>query len=911
VSESSKPASHLRKKGRLRYVEKGYLQYADSKEYFLKAGPDSPENFLAYDDFDNTPDNGGRRKSWQPHAADWNNGDPSWRNGKGTEIIGAVNYLAEQGMNAFSFITMNIDGDDKNVFPYITYTDFTRFDCSKLDQWEIVFEHASNKSMLLHFKTQEQENDQILDDGDLGILRKLYYRELIARFAHHPALEWNLGEENTQSTKQRKDMAAYIRNTDPYPNNIVLHSFPDQIGETYGPLTGNNSQLSGVSIQTPYYNVHAETYKWVSLSLSAGKPWVVANDEQNPFQIGTPVDPGYPGYEAADYDQHDIRKNTLWGNLMAGGAGVMYYFGGNRTESDMSAQDFRSRENIWKYSRIALGFFKEYLPYENMKPGDELVSEGWCFYRQNGIYAVYLKDGGSTGIELPAGSYTLHWFDPREGGSLQTTAIKTLNGGGNVNTGPPPSGQDSDWVILIRSTSSQAQNIKPVAVITGQVSQVMLDEPLTLSAAGSYDPDGRIVGYTWKINGTKEGGNEAFNYIFSEPGTYSVELIVEDDSSAFGSASFTLEIVDGEISCSNAFSQRNKVIIIEAESANLSAEWSVESQKEEFTGTGYISWTGDNEYTTPGTGVLSYPVYIETPGIYKVELRNSVGAGDDIDLHNDSWLKVEGAANFFAENAAGTRLYPHGSGKTPNPAGDGSNGWFKVYNLTELGWSWASHTDDNAPFNIFADFATRGNYTILLSARSNQHFIDRIVLYPSGEQGQAYDLTSYPVVCTDNGPPVYEAEFNITLNDNPLEDAAVNLGGSTQFTGADGSVTFMDIHPASDIPLTISYENSGLYSATLNIYGNLSKTIQLWNTALPEDAQITSAYYNEESNAIHVVNYPDNVQLYFSLYDSYGRLISKLNGYDKTLALPALQPAVYFYIIGDGTRSYSFSFAVK
>jgi len=30
-----------------------------------------------------------------------------------------------------------------------------------------------------------QENDQLLDGGELGNERKLYYRELIARFSHH------------------------------------------------------------------------------------------------------------------------------------------------------------------------------------------------------------------------------------------------------------------------------------------------------------------------------------------------------------------------------------------------------------------------------------------------------------------------------------------------------------------------------------------------------------------------------------------------------------------------------------------------------------------------------------------------------------------------------------------------------
>ena len=140
---------------------------------------------------------------------DWNAGDPTWKDGKGKGIIGAVNYLSEQGMNAFSFLTMNINGDDKNVFPYLNSSNFVRIDVSKTDQWEIAFEHAQKMGMYLHFKMQETENNNLLDGGNLGIQRKLYCRELIARFAHHLALNWNVGEENTQTDKQRKNMAKY------------------------------------------------------------------------------------------------------------------------------------------------------------------------------------------------------------------------------------------------------------------------------------------------------------------------------------------------------------------------------------------------------------------------------------------------------------------------------------------------------------------------------------------------------------------------------------------------------------------------------------------------------------------------------------------------------------------------------
>ena len=62
-------------------------------------------------------------------------------------------------------------------------------DVSKLAQWEIVFEHADKKGLFLHFKMQERENSFLLDGGELGTERKLYYREPIARFGHHLSLD--------------------------------------------------------------------------------------------------------------------------------------------------------------------------------------------------------------------------------------------------------------------------------------------------------------------------------------------------------------------------------------------------------------------------------------------------------------------------------------------------------------------------------------------------------------------------------------------------------------------------------------------------------------------------------------------------------------------------------------------------
>jgi hypothetical protein len=267
----------------------------------------SPENFLAYEGFDNTPNIAGRRKSWSPHKKHFIAGvDPSWRNGNGTGIIGAINYLSNQGMNAFSFLTMNIRGDDKNVYPYVSDTDLLRMDVSKLAQWEIVFEHADKMGMFLHFKTAETENCKLMDGGDLGNTRKLYYRELIARFGHHLALNWNLAEEIVNTIPQIKQFSDYFKLIDPYKHIVVAHNVP---GSTlYSPLLGHPT-FDGASLQAKPSNVFADTLRWVNGSATSGRKWIVTNDEQNSAAAGVVPD-------VNDTEHEVIRRQVLWGNIM-------------------------------------------------------------------------------------------------------------------------------------------------------------------------------------------------------------------------------------------------------------------------------------------------------------------------------------------------------------------------------------------------------------------------------------------------------------------------------------------------------------------------------------------------------------------------------------------------------------------
>ncbi|KPK62133.1 MAG: hypothetical protein AMS21_08090 [Gemmatimonas sp. SG8_38_2] len=455
VEPSDKGGRDFRGTGRLQYVGERYLRFAESGEYFLKCGADAPENLLAYRDFDGDFKQDGENdhliKDWAPHVDDWTEGDPSWQDGKGKGLIGAVNYLAAKGMNAFSFLTMNIAGDDRNVFPYTTYDERYRLDVSKLDQWEIVFEHADRRGLYLHFKTQESENQTLLDEGDVGVQRKLYYRELIARFGHHLALNWNLGEENgtwgadpAQTTDQRRAMTQYFFDHDPYRHHIVIHN-----GQPFDDLLGDSSRITGLSVQTDqpdFSRVHGAVLHWLGQAEASGKPLVVAVDEPGDHLHSLLTDREDPEHDNA-------RKNALWGTLLAGGAGVEWYFGYEHPQSDLTAQDWRSRDRMWDQCRIALEFFEDNaIPFWDMRSEDQLSStkESYVFRKRGEAYVVYLKEGERTKLNLEDDHTTfyLRWFNPRTG--------EFVGDQSNVERGAviellPPADSGEDWIAYLRS----------------------------------------------------------------------------------------------------------------------------------------------------------------------------------------------------------------------------------------------------------------------------------------------------------------------------------------------------------------------------------------------------------------------------------------------------------------------------
>ncbi|MHC4177530.1 MAG: DUF5060 domain-containing protein [Planctomycetota bacterium] len=437
-------------KGLLKNRGHHYLTFGGSGKPWVKGGPDIPENFFGYDGFDNTPR---ARHRYRAHAPDWRPGDPDFAGGKGKRIIGALNFIAGYGGNCIYFLPMNIGGDGKDTFPTIEAYDKTRYDVSKLDQWEIVFAHAQARGIFLHFQLAETEsdNENYHDDGNLGPERKLYYRELIARFSHHNGLEFDLGEENDYGPAKRKQFAAYIKAVDPYDHPVTTHTHGGKYESFYGPLLGTGdfdiTAFQGGNSRTAMANLIAE---WRKRSAAAGVKWAISFDEPQKIE-NDPNDPkaGYP----------QGRRDKMWPLYMSGGAGFEWYIqeDGGGHSLDHRLEDFREMESALKWTGYALEFL-DGLPLLEMEPDHQLGSSSredntYVLAKRGEVYALYNdRNGGDFSLDLRrvSGTFEVKWFDPRHGGGLKDGTVKTVDGRRVVDLGSAPESVEQDWACLVR-----------------------------------------------------------------------------------------------------------------------------------------------------------------------------------------------------------------------------------------------------------------------------------------------------------------------------------------------------------------------------------------------------------------------------------------------------------------------------
>lgn len=774
VLQSTASAKDMRSKGLLVH-KKGtrYLQHLGDKSIYIQGGMDSPENIFGYSEFDNTVkhNNAGTCKGilhhFEPHRNDWNNGDPTWKDGKGKSVVGLVNYIAEKNVNAVYIMANTESGDGCDAHPWSVYNGNHRaFDVSKLDQWEIVMEHMTRKGMLIHIMTQETENNRVLNNGDLGFERQLYYRELISRFGHHPALQWNMGEESTLSQDQHRAIAQYLKNSDPYNHPVLLHTYPGQWDKHYRPLLGNH-HFDGPSIQIGDIKSDANhrdmpyqiSRKWLAESQAHNHLWFVTFTEASGSGAPTPN---------SDVSKAQ-RVNWMWGSVMGGGAGFEWYLKnpGAGHAYDLAVEDLREFDQYWEQTGHFVKFFNDILQNQfkinlhslNETNGVTSTNNDWVLSDSGNAYLIFLRDGGTTNIQLPnADTYNIHWFNPRTG---ELSSGNQLHGAGTHSIGTAPTDSNMDWAVVIKAQGSSSQShpdiVKTLPINPDDVLLVPQSNWMDSYSVGdecfcdsTFDhniadimvqtPQGTItVKEACDIIGTGPGsaGRPKYNDIQCGNGPY-------NDA---GDEDYCPGRVDmGKEGCGHIgpvwnfnkansnevtgdYIEQNGLVIMEAENTSTPlGEWLKKTEIAGHTGSGYLEFNGNTPLNGPPKSPLEYTFSITQSGLYYLHLHaakeNVVYEGElRYDLANDAYFRLEG--NFGAGPNAGNK---HGDEAPLDLLKKDTKFFGGQHN--QFIWQSGNHFDpgghDNKRVAVY-DLKAGESYKLVMSGRSQKFKVDRIV----------------------------------------------------------------------------------------------------------------------------------------------------------------------------------------
>jgi hypothetical protein len=249
--------------------------------------------------------------------------------------------------------------------------------------------------------------------------QKVYIRNAVARLAPYWNVTWNVAFEWAEflSPAQVRQVARYTKALDPWTHPLTVHDQGGLEPRRLAPELGID---------------------FVTLQFDAGKcgDAVAANRFVRKYDDGRPIYAQEVCWEGPDkLDADRVRKGT-WGVALGGGIP-------NYAEQFDGVQ---GNGKAFPYVKVLLDFI-ESVPYDRMRPRDELVSPGaLCTAEPGSCYVCYAPSGGQFELDLSAtrGRFRAEWFDPRAG---VVRPAGTVEGGGKRRFRCPDGG---DWALAIR-----------------------------------------------------------------------------------------------------------------------------------------------------------------------------------------------------------------------------------------------------------------------------------------------------------------------------------------------------------------------------------------------------------------------------------------------------------------------------
>ncbi|HZK68590.1 MAG TPA: DUF5060 domain-containing protein [Paludibacter sp.] len=382
-----------------------YLKFSEGP-YWMKAGCDDPENFLG--NLNNYNTNSKRRE--------------------------AVDYLSAKGINSIYIMTHTIDGDGKDVWPWLGQDvkeakanggSGSRFDVAKLEEWRDLFEYMQVKGMVVYIVL---EDDSAWKDYD----HIRYYKEMVARFSYLPALLFNFNEEYNENytLSEALNFIGQLKKLDPFNHPCGIHNV-NLPNDDYILA----SQMNFTSMQPVSDAARSKATSFLDMNQLV-IDWIDRCKALNTRILMVGIDEGRPEED----------RKVWWSTYMAGAVWEAHVFG--PYDRPMSAWD-----TVW----TELGgtrTFMESLPFWEMASDNSVVKSGsaFCLTKPGEIYAFYLPAGGSITIALPRRqNFSVGWWNPDNGkdGRFQN---ESLIKGGRIILVPPGTG---DWAVRLIKNSSR------------------------------------------------------------------------------------------------------------------------------------------------------------------------------------------------------------------------------------------------------------------------------------------------------------------------------------------------------------------------------------------------------------------------------------------------------------------------
>lgn len=140
---------------------------------------------------------------------------------------------------------------------------------------------------------------------------------------------------------------------------------------------------------------------------------------------------------------------SLWGTLMAGGAGVEYYYEYQTGCTNLHCDDHSTQATKYEQAGVELNFVRTKVPFQDVLPADRLtsVTDDYVLAKEGQVSLVHSLDGAANTITLPEGTWQVKWFATETGMMQGKTATFVTNNMANGVLSAP--NQTQDWLIVI------------------------------------------------------------------------------------------------------------------------------------------------------------------------------------------------------------------------------------------------------------------------------------------------------------------------------------------------------------------------------------------------------------------------------------------------------------------------------